>query len=210
MTNYEMSIAQSSSMPRASYPGISRSFVESQPVLGPLIAASPRASFAVQPIRSYVPMGGRSAFVAPAVQSQYARPVLGSLRMQPVRGSVVTTGAYPRVVDAYRPLTRSVPVADPLPSRVVPIREDGDFSYHSPVFGPTWRCHVEDNLDEQLLHMEIAKHKPTPFEAMRHDQFLHYAQSELLHGFAQEQTRSRPGGRRVLEPVGPRPNDIVL
>eukprot|EP00927_Polykrikos_kofoidii_P014371 TRINITY_DN16294_c0_g1_i1.p1 TRINITY_DN16294_c0_g1~~TRINITY_DN16294_c0_g1_i1.p1 ORF type:complete len:295 (-),score=32.34 TRINITY_DN16294_c0_g1_i1:72-956(-) len=68
------------------------------------------------------------------------------------------------------------PVAAPPMPRVnvkqVNERSDHDFPYHDFCFGPSWRYHVPDSLDEQVLGMRIGRHKLSAFEILRHEAFL--------------------------------------
>eukprot|EP00928_Gymnodinium_smaydae_P029993 TRINITY_DN22426_c0_g4_i1.p1 TRINITY_DN22426_c0_g4~~TRINITY_DN22426_c0_g4_i1.p1 ORF type:complete len:152 (+),score=28.49 TRINITY_DN22426_c0_g4_i1:81-536(+) len=52
-------------------------------------------------------------------------------------------------------------------------RTDTSFPYHDAIFGPSWRYHYPDSLDEKLLRGTIGQHRhATPLEELRHEAFM--------------------------------------
>lgn len=147
-----------------------------------------------------------SAATFPTAVAQPPVVVTGETRAIPVLERQVHTDIL-RFVDRPIYFERSPVPAQPAagvaeedePEISVTVRQevdeyDNDFPYHDPAFGPSWRYHFPDSLDERILGNPMglvrADFKPTPLMELRHAAFTKAVQQE------QQPTNGRagPGG----------------
>lgn len=130
---------------------------------------------------------------------QQAPPIFQQQVMVPVQVIQPVTERLVRGPPRIQYVDKIIYEAEPPPQVKLPTPEvhvkqvvekfDWDFPYHDFCYGTSWRYHHPDSLDEQLLGMDLGKHKLMPLEQLRHAAFMRMVEQQ----WAQEKLRTREG-----------------